>query len=158
EEIQKRYQQDLRAAQEQSQTATETIRQNRDQAWNNLAEAWRAGMAKVRAGIEQQVRQNQTFFPAWNNPSWNTWQPPPAAPPTLRFGQYHVDLNTVPGGISSDEQLNGLIPTQIDLPSLLPFPQNASLLIKATGEGRRRAIEAVQAMMLGMITSVPPGK
>jgi len=158
DEIQQRYQSDLRSAQEHAAAATLANRGRRDQAWNNLAETWRSGMAKVRAIIEENVRQHQHFFPAWNDPRWNTWQPPTAAPPTLPFGLYHVDLHAIPGAISTDAQLNGLIPTQFDLPALLPFPQNASLLFKAAGEGRHIAIEAVQDMMLRMLTSIPPGK
>ncbi|HZZ27202.1 MAG TPA: MARVEL domain-containing protein, partial [Pirellulales bacterium] len=158
EEIQQRYQSDLRTAQQHSTADTLANRQKRDQTWNDLAEHWRAGMAQVRAVIEENIKQTQQFFPAWSDPRWNTWQPPTAAAPTLPFGHYHVDLHTIPGAISSDEQLNGLLPTQFNLPALLPFPQNASLLFKATGEGRRIAIEAVQAEMLRMITSIPPGK
>jgi DNA segregation ATPase FtsK/SpoIIIE, S-DNA-T family len=158
DEIQQRYQRALRTAQAHFEADTASTRQRRDQAWNDLAEAWRAGIAKARTGIEENFRQNKQFFPAWNDPGWNTWQPATAAPPALRFGQYHVDLVTIPGAISSDDQLNGLIPTQIDLPALLPFPQNASLLFKASGEGRRHAIDAVQAIMLRMLTSIPPGK
>ncbi|HEY2827269.1 MAG TPA: hypothetical protein VGJ04_06680, partial [Pirellulales bacterium] len=158
EEIQQRYQTDLRSAQAHFDADSIATRQHRDDAWNNLAEKWRTGMAKARAALEENLRQNQQFFPAWTDPSWNTWQPPTGTPPALRFGQYHVDLQTIPGAISLDDQLNGLIPTQIDLPALLPFPQNASLLFKATGEGRRRAIEAVQAIMLRMLTTIPPGK
>lgn len=158
EDIQQRYQQDLRAARTHFENDTATANQRRDQAWNDLAEKWRTGMAKVRASLDENLRLNKQFFPAWSEPSWNTWQPPNGAPPALRFGQYNVDLQTIPGAISSDEQLNGLVPAKIDLPALLPFPQNASLLFKATGEGRRRAIETVQAIMLRMLTSVPPGK
>jgi len=158
DEIQQRYQRALRTAQAQFEADTTSTRQRRDQAWNDLAEAWRAGIAKARTGIEENFCQNKQFFPAWNDPGWNTWQPATAAPPALRFGQYHVDLATIPGAISSDDQLNGLIPTQIDLPALLPFPQNASLLFKASGEGRRHAIDAVQAIMLRMLTSIPAGK
>jgi DNA segregation ATPase FtsK/SpoIIIE, S-DNA-T family len=158
DDIQQRYQRDLRTAQTHFEADANAMRQRRDQTWNDLAEKWRNGMAKVSASVEENLRQNKQFFPTWNDPGWNIWQPATAAPPSLRFGQYHVDLTTIPGAISSDDQLNGLIPTQVDLPALLPFPQNASLLFKASGEGRRIAIEAVQAIMLRMLTSIPPGK
>ena len=117
-----------------------------------------AGTAAIRASIEVNLQNSRKFFPAWSDAQWNTWRPSAAAPPSLQFGHIHVDLRSVPGGISQDNQFNGLLPVEFDLPALLPFPQNASLLVKASGEGRRRAIELVQSVMLRMLTAIPPGK
>jgi S-DNA-T family DNA segregation ATPase FtsK/SpoIIIE len=158
DEIQKRYQRDLREAQAYFDSTTTTARATFEQAFTTLAERWKTGIAPVAAIVQENSKQNWQFFPAWNDPRWHNWQPPTAPPPTLRFGQFNVDLRHIPGGISSEERLNGLIPRQFELPALLPFPRNASLLIKAEGEGRRRAVEAVQSLMLRMITSIPPGK
>jgi DNA segregation ATPase FtsK/SpoIIIE, S-DNA-T family len=156
--IQQRYQQELRAAQEQSEKAGEQVRRRHDDVWNALAEKWRAGTAAIRASIEVNLQNSRKFFPAWSDAQWNTWRPSAAAPPSLQFGHIHVDLRSVPGGISQDNQFNGLLPVEFDLPALLPFPQNASLLVKAAGEGRRRAIELVQSVMLRMLTAIPPSK
>ncbi|HEY2882937.1 MAG TPA: FtsK/SpoIIIE domain-containing protein [Pirellulales bacterium] len=158
EEIQKRYQTDLAAAQENFEAASLAAGHRRDQSWNSLSEQWREVSGKIRASIDESQRQSQLHFPAWNSPQWNHWEPPTAAPPLLEFGKIHIDLKTIPGAISSDARFNGLIPTQFDLPALFPFPQNASLILKAAGEGRQQAISAVQAIMLRMLTSVPPSK
>jgi DNA segregation ATPase FtsK/SpoIIIE, S-DNA-T family len=158
DEIQKRYQRELRDAQSYFDSSTTAARTTFEQSFATVAERWQKGIAPIGAGIQENSKQNWQFFPAWNDPRWSNWQPPTVPPPTLRFGQFHVDLRHIPGGISSEERLNGLIPKQFELPALLPFPKNASLLIKAEGEGRRRAIEAVQSLMLRMLTAVPPGK
>ncbi len=156
--IQQRYQEELNAAQTEFEADMNAANFRRDAAWDELVRAWRDGTAIVRAVIEENHKANEQFFPDWNNPKWNTWSPPAITPPALRFGQFRVDLARVPGGISSEAELNGLVPAQFDMPALLPFPQNASLLLKAHGDGRRRAIEAVQALMLRMLTTIPPGK
>ena len=156
--IQQRYQQDLREAQAQAEKAGESTRQRHDELWNAVAEKWRSGTAAIRTSIEATLQDSRKFFPAWSDAQWNTWQPPAAAPPSLQFGHIHVDLRAVPGGISQESQFNGLLPHEFDLPALLPFPQNASLLVKASGEGRRRAIELVQSVMLRMLTAIPPSK
>ena len=158
DEIQKRYQQDLQTSQRQFEETTASIGQRRDAAWNALAEKWREGAGKIRAFIEENVRETKKLYPSWDSPQWNTWQPPTVLPPFMPFGRMHVDLKAIPAAISHDQELNGLLPPQFDLPALFPFPQNASLLLKATGEGRRRAIDAVQALMLRMLTAVPPSK
>src|SRR5262249_84404 len=150
-----RYQQELRDAQSQAEKSGELVRQRHDEAWNAVAEKWRAGTAAIRSSIEANLQDSRKFFPAWSDAQWNTWRPATAAPPSLQFGHIHVDLRCVPGGISQESQFNGLLPVEFDLPALLPFPQNASLLVKAAGEGRRRAIELVQSVMLRMLTAIP---
>ncbi len=158
DEIQRRYQEELHVAQTEFETDMNAARFQRDAAEEELKQRWRAGTERIGAEIEESRRENEQFFLPWDNPRWNIWTPPTVPPPTMRFGQFHVDLHAIPGGVSGNEELNGLIPAQFDLPALLPFPQNASLLLKASGEGRRRAIEAIQSLMLRMLTTVPPGK
>src|SRR5439155_3758839 len=43
-------------------------------------------------------------------------------------------------------------------PALLTFPEGCSVLFKAADAGRARAIEAIQVLMLRLLTSIPPGK
>jgi S-DNA-T family DNA segregation ATPase FtsK/SpoIIIE len=158
EAIRERYQAALHAAQDHFNHATVTIRREHDEAWNSLATSWRTSSQQIRQVVEEHHRESDKFFPAWQNPQWNTWQPPTTPPPALQFGAYQVDLSTIPAGISSDERLNGILPNKFVMPAWLPFPRNASLLIKAAGEGRRHAIAAVQALMLRMLTTIPPIK
>jgi DNA segregation ATPase FtsK/SpoIIIE, S-DNA-T family len=158
ETIRERYQTTLHAAQDTFNSTTESIRREHDEAWNSLSTGWRNSMQQVRQVVEEHHRESDKYFPAWNNPQWNTWQPPTAPPPALQFGAYQVDLSTIPAGISGDDRLNGILPTKFAMPAWLPFPRNSSLLIKAAGEGRRHAIAAVQALMLRMLTTIPPSK
>ncbi len=158
DELQRHYQQDLRAAQDQFETALAAAQREYEEVSTSLTEKWKAGAMAVRAIVEENHRASWQFFPAWNDSRWEHWLPPTMPPPTLRFGQFHVDLKTIPGAISAEVSLNGLIPAKFDLPALLPFPKNASLLLKATGDGRRTAVESVQSLMLRLLTSIPPGK
>ena len=43
-------------------------------------------------------------------------------------------------------------------PCCCPFPRHSLLLLKAAGEGRAKAVQAIQAIMLRMLTAMPPGK
>ena len=104
--------------------------------WPRLgATAWRTFTARSTA-MNDRCRE---LFPEWNDPAWKTWRPPTSPPPTIRFGQFAVRLDEVPGGVSADPRLNGLGPDVLRLPALLPFPHSASLLIQTTGEGRTLA-------------------
>lgn len=158
EDIQQKYQAELRQAQEKFDVAIAAANRTRDETWGALTAAWKEGTGKIRAAIEESRQLDRTLFAAWDDPRWNTWAPSETAPPTLRFGQVQIDLNTVPGAISAVPELNGLVPAKFDLPALLPFPQTASVLWQASGLGRQRAVDSATALMLRMLTVIPPGK
>src|SRR5207302_4587911 len=44
------------------------------------------------------------------------------------------------------------------VPAFLPFPDRASVVLKARDDGRAAAVIALQAMMLRFLTGLPPGK
>ena len=50
------------------------------------------------------------------------------------------------------------VPTHFQLPALLPFPIQGSMLIKAADAGKDEAITLLQSLMLRYLTSIPPGK
>src|SRR5205823_6898759 len=56
------------------------------------------------------------------------------------------------------EDNSASLPVRMKVPAFLPFPDRCSLLLKAKGDGRPRAVAALQAIMLRLLTAVPPGK
>ncbi len=129
-----------------------------DTEWNALAAKWRDGMRRLYDTVTGMNAESEKLFPPWNDPAWKDWTPPKAPPPAIRFGDYTLRLDQVPGGISSDPKLKPDGPSTFSLPALLPFPHNASISIKATGEGRLAAVHVLQAVMLRMLATIPPGK
>ncbi len=96
-------------------------------------------------------------FLDWTIPQLDGWKPPTEVPPGMRFGAFDVDLDQFPNGIPRDPRLKS-VPTHFQLPALLPFPIQGSLLIKAADAGKDAAITLLQSLMLRYLTSVPPGK
>ena len=66
-------------------------------------------------------------------------------------------LTTSPTEFRVDPRLKS-VPTHFELPALLPFPIQGSMLIKAADAGKDEAIVLLQSLMLRYLTSVPPGK
>ncbi len=126
--------------------------------WNSMASRWREGMRKLYDTVAGMNAESEKLFPAWDDAAWQGWSPPKVPPPAIRFGDFTLRLDQVPGGISTDPQLKPEGPTVFALPALLPFPHNASVSIKATGEGRLPAVHVLQAIMLRMLATIPPGK
>lgn len=126
--------------------------------WSALEMRWKTGMARVYATIDEINRQSAQLFPQWDDSSWRNWSPPTDFAPVIRFGQMHVDLKQLPGGVPQDQRLMVPGPTAFNLPSMLAFPDLCSMLIQAGAEGRDEAVQTLQTVMFRLLTTLPPGK
>ncbi|MFO0807397.1 MAG: FtsK/SpoIIIE domain-containing protein [Gemmataceae bacterium] len=130
----------------------------RDAKFQALAEAWRSAVHRDAEDLTDIYREDQRLFPDWSGPLWSAWQPPTTVPPAMRFGAMEVDVAEFPGGQPDDERLPRIEPEKFSLPALLPFPERCSTVLTAEGPGRTAGVNALQAMMLRFLTSLPPGK
>ena len=157
ESIKKKYTQDKQELDESIRKTKETTKLAYNQAWQNLIHNWTSGMAKIDESLRGVNEEAHRRFLEWSQPELDGWKPPTEVPPGLRFGIFSVDLNQFPNGVPRDPRLKS-VPTHFDLPALLPFPIQGSMLIKAADGGKDEAIPLLQALMLRYLTSVPPGK
>jgi hypothetical protein len=126
--------------------------------WKSLVEAWHRGLAHIQQLAQEINRECSSLFPDWNSPSWSNWRPADSVPAVIRFGEYQVDLAGLADGVPKEERLKPSVPMQFSLPALLPFPSRSCLIVRSDAEGRERAVEMLQAVMLRYLTSLPPGK
>ncbi|NOX53958.1 MAG: hypothetical protein GXP27_05860, partial [Planctomycetes bacterium] len=124
--------------------------------WNELATRWQDAVREAATTADAMNEVCRRFFPDWSTLA-ESWQPPTELPPGIRIGQFEVDLARLENGLPPDERLRPER-TQFSLPAILPFPDNASLLLKATGAGKDVAVATLQAAMLRFLTSIPPGR
>jgi len=132
-------------------------RQEFEAAWGELSDRWLSGMARLASDAAELNQQRGRLFPAWDAPDWDRWQPPEKIPPVIPFGRFRADLGQIEGGVPGDARLEP-VQSAFSLPALLPWGEGSLFLLKASGEGRGRAVEAIQNLMLRMLTSMPPGK
>ena len=156
-EIQNRYETESQAVQTRHRTTLAEIAARRDAGWQALARRWRDGLALVRATVADVNGASAALFPAWDDPAWERWTPPAELPPAVRFGEYRVRLAQIPGAVPADDRLRKLSLADFSLPALCPFPER-SLLLEAGAAGRDEAVAAVRAVMLRLLTAIPPGK
>lgn len=119
---------------------------------------WRDGQERIGRAITKLRANGLEHFPDWNSPFWYS---PPAAikvPNGVRFGDFDIDLAQLPGGIPEDLEDMPTLPLRLKLPAFLPFPDRCSLLLKAKDQGRVRGVQSIQAIMLRLLTAIPPGK
>ncbi len=125
--------------------------------WDAMAQRWLTGVGRVAATVEEMNAACRRFFPDWNATDWRAWQVPAEVPPAVALGRYEIGLGQLEGGVPGDQRL---MPPALDfsLPAVAPFPHRSTLLVEAGEEGRAAAVEVIQALMLRMLTSHPPGK
>jgi hypothetical protein len=155
--LKEKYESDRRELDEEYRRTKENTQKQYTIAWNNLITNWTDGMARINQIVEDVRAEGERRFLDWSKPELDGWKPPTEVPPGMRFGAFDVDLNHFPNGIPVDPRLKS-VPTHFQLPALLPFPIQGSLLIKAADQGKDAAITLLQALMLRYLTSVPAGK
>ena len=131
--------------------------------WEALVDQWQADLARMellatKIRGEQAQGPNGTWLSNWSRLVEENWTPATSIPPAIRFGQFQVKLSQIPEGVSSHERFANSAASDFWLPALVPFPGKASLLFQARSSGRRVAVEAMQAFMLRLLVTVPPGK
>jgi hypothetical protein len=123
-----------------------------------LAGDWHGGIARLRADLDDIWAQDGRLFPDWDLLAKPQWQPPATVPAGVRFGKLEVDLAALPGGQPTGTPLRRLDPDRFSVPALLPFPHRCATLLHTESDGRAAAVQALQAIMLRFLTSLPPGK
>ncbi len=138
-----------RAAIEQAERDLAQLRLKIDQ---SLVQA----LTKIRDHVTEVIRTGGRQFPPWKHPSWNDWKPPASVPQVIRFGEMPVNLQPLADSLGKSWPAG--FPSKFNWPALAAFPQRASLLFKARDTARPAAVDAIQAVMYRLLTSLPAGK
>ncbi len=144
----------IEAARDQRKSEIESEQQRQ---WQAMVHGWREGLGRFRDEIAAMNSQCSERFPPWPELSSDAWHLTNEVPPAIPIGRFYLDLREVEGGIPRDPRL-APVTTTFSLPLFLPFPENLSLLIKATGSGRTQAVEFLQTTMLRLLVALPPGR
>jgi DNA segregation ATPase FtsK/SpoIIIE, S-DNA-T family len=156
-EMENRYLAQSAALKETRQQALNASKSQHEREWNEMAQRWHAGMARFVEAVETINANCGRLFPNWLTDDAPSWTPPAAVPAAVRFGQITVQLAKIRGGIPDDPRLKPPA-AEFMLPLLLPLPDHSLLLLKAGESGRVKAVSSLQACMLRLLTSLPPGK
>lgn len=120
--------------------------------------AWHETLEELHSGLSVVHAASDNWCPPWDSGHWTDWRPPSALPGALRFGTVSVRRELVPEAANLDEKKPEEALPNFALPALTPYPEGASMLWRAYGAGRGRAVTAIQGMMFRLLTSVPPGR
>ncbi|MFB3430149.1 MAG: FtsK/SpoIIIE domain-containing protein [Phycisphaerales bacterium] len=144
----------------------------RDEAKARLASDWSERVARYDDLTGSLLKRDHADFPDWSDSAWAAWSPPHRSLGAAKFGRVRLDLAELPGGLPDSDDLPLPRHARADLPALLEMPRHASLLLEypasddrkarrdteSLSEARAQAIQTLQAVMLRMLTSLPPAK
>ena len=157
---------------EAARAAVATERQRR-------IDQWQTELARIQAECDDITQECSRWFPDWPGIMSDAWKPSTVPPPAIQLGRWEVgpreftdekahddhtpvELDELAGLVRPDAEADhehdiGKLPV-IRQPALLTFPDQSSILFKAQGAARDRAVEIMQSAMLRLATTVPPGK
>lgn len=154
-DLKQQYEIDWHAMQDVFQASVVSTNEAHDRRIHELTERWRNRADRTTRVVGALNDACERLFPDWASPEWSAWRQPLAVPPVVPFGRLRVEPAALLGGEAADPRFP-LEP--LSIPACLTFPDRGSLLIRARGPGRAAAVEALQAVMLRMLTSMPAGK
>lgn len=129
-----------------------------NQARTALADKWQSATSKFLKVVSEYEQACSRSGTDWSNLLNGSWKLPEEVLRPIRIGHYDLDLAKIPKGLPHDKEL-WPEPTRIPVPLALPFPSpRGSLLLECQGDGRPAAVEAIRAIMLRILTSLPGGK
>jgi Cdc6-like AAA superfamily ATPase len=143
---------------ERYEQQTRENEERRQREWQKLTTDWKEGMARAYAEVDAVNGECRKLFPDWHGDAWSQWQPSENVPPGMRIGDLLVRMREIPDGDPQDERLKLSGPQEFAVPALVEFPTRSSVLFDVTRGGQAQAELALQAIMLRLVTAIPPAK
>jgi energy-coupling factor transporter ATP-binding protein EcfA2 len=138
--------------------STSSVAGDQAELWHELKTEWDAATRRLEVGLQQAQAESAAQFADWAKLAGGGWSPAVHLPAGIRRGEYIVDLESWEHAIPGDMRLAPRS-TRLIVPSITPFPEAASLLLRtATAESRSAATQLLQSLLLRWLTLVPPGK
>jgi flagellar biosynthesis GTPase FlhF/energy-coupling factor transporter ATP-binding protein EcfA2 len=149
-----RYAQEKQAVETQHQRRQEEDRQWHAQEWTVLLRDWKTACDQFTLACRSIAKLAAEWFPELSSP----FELPASLPQGLPLGRMEWSLQNFPDGEPADPQLPRPDLEKLIFPALVPFPQQASVLFRAQGDGKAAGIAALHAILLRAWTSMPAGK
>ena len=156
--LQREHEQELEEVQNRCRDETSQSREQYESSRQRLQDRWREGLACIETMLKNTAELDKHLLMDWHHSFWNQWEISSSFSCVVRFGHFQLDSNLLAPGVRELMQYKVKPHEPITLPAFLAFPDNGSLLLQTHREGRDEAIGALRAVMLRLLTSLPPGR
>ncbi|MEJ7594722.1 MAG: FtsK/SpoIIIE domain-containing protein, partial [Planctomycetaceae bacterium] len=114
---------------------------------------WKADISFARE-LARRSRERVAAFPRWTQMRGSSWNVPTSLPEALPIGDLLATLPAPPQGDSREPDAN----LCLELPAILNYPRDTSIVIEHDAAGREPALEFVRSILLRLLTSIMPGR
>lgn len=156
--IQQKHDEHIATLEKAHQAQIDQINKVANDKWEELRSRWFTALEYAKTCFDKEYNYATAAFPDYSDDYWQNWTASQTAGGTIPIGNVDIDLTTTPAGIPQSEELKTDLPTSFKIPASLSFPSATSLLIKANRAGRDQANALLQATMLKLLATVPPGQ
>lgn len=143
----------MAAAHAEAETALATAE---DKSWSELQTDWLAAITPLYQTLEAMNALLDRYFPVWDARFVENWVPSTKFPPGAKFASLALDLSEA--SAPQDPRLALPGPAQVSIPLALTFPAQGSLLFETSDSGSAAITGTLNALILRLLSSLPPGK
>lgn len=129
-----------------------------DANWRALEAEWRNRTGSLFDALGSLRSQAEKLFLPWDSPTWNDWRPPPQFAQAAKFAELKVDVTKLCAALPRDKRLFLPGPAQFNVPLCLNYPGQGSLLFETNGAGQTQAVNALNSIILRLLSTTPPGR
>ena len=126
--------------------------------WAAMEQEWKDKTRGAFETIAALNAESQKLFPPWSQAMLDAWQPPKTFPHVSRFASLAVDLQLLCEGTPKNPRLALPGPQKFSLPLLLTYPDQGSIVLETTNYGHDEAVNALNSIVLRLLTNAPPGR
>ena len=126
--------------------------------WKALEVEWKTKSESVHLVFENARVGAETLFPDWDSQQWKTWTSPPEFKAAAKFARLEINADQLCAENQSDKRLVFPGPSRVAPPLMLSYPEEGSILFETNGAGKKEAIEALNNIVLRLLSVSPPGK
>ncbi|MCA9041561.1 MAG: DUF87 domain-containing protein, partial [Planctomycetaceae bacterium] len=122
-----------------------------------MTERWQEALSTLDDRVHHMMDISERETPDWAELVKPNWALPTTIPNGIRLGDMKFDMADIEEAIPIDGKL---MPehTDYNLPLVLPFPNDTSMLVKTHTDSREKCSEIMQSAMLRLLSTLPAGK
>jgi len=156
--VRQRYERYLKLTRERCEQRIEASRSEHDSSRAALQSRWDRGLSCIEELLGETTRLKHCLSGDWPEASGLASPTADEGAALPRFGEFRVDLGRLAGVVRRRAGFDIDRSRRIAVPALLSFPDRCSLLLQTGQSGRSTAMETLRAVMLRLLTSLPPGR
>lgn len=129
-----------------------------DDAMGQLVREWNENVPTALARVRGSDLDSEEEFEDWESEAWQRWEAPVEGDPAGRFAKIEVNLNQLVASPPTDSRLGWDVVSPLLAPMVVKMPLGESVLFETDGAGPLEVIEAMNSIVIRLLTTSPVGR